>query len=111
MVEREFQNAEGAEAVRSSHGYFGFVVETFDHAAGKLFSGFEVVQRRGAVSSQRAGDFLHGFDAAAHGLAAPEVQEQACPGGRVVVPELLKVFLKQVGADSPQVVTEQIAGG
>ncbi len=60
MVEREFQNAEGAEAVRSSHGYFGFVVETFDHAAGKLFSGFEVVQQKGAVSSQRAAIFFMG---------------------------------------------------
>src|ERR1035441_7381410 len=37
VIEREFKDTEGAKAVRSSHGYFGFVVQTFDYAAGKLF--------------------------------------------------------------------------
>jgi hypothetical protein len=37
------------------------------------------------------------------------VQELAGPGGRVVVPELLEGFLKKVGADGLEVVTEQIA--
>ena len=35
---------EGAEAVGFSHGQFGLVVETLDHAAGELLSGAEVVQ-------------------------------------------------------------------
>jgi hypothetical protein len=36
MVEGEFQDAEGAEAVRFSHGYFGFIVQAFDHTAGEF---------------------------------------------------------------------------
>jgi hypothetical protein len=45
VIEREFQDAEGAEAIRFSHGDFGFVVQPFHHAAGKLFSGLEIVRR------------------------------------------------------------------
>src|SRR5580658_2519155 len=61
------------------------------------------------MSAQGASDFLHGLDAAAHGLKTPEVQEQAGPIGRVVGPELLEVLLEQVSADGLQVVAEQIA--
>src|SRR6516162_11935256 len=59
--------------------------------------------------AQGAGDLLHGLDAAAHGLAAPFVEELACPGGRVVVPELLKSFLEKVSPDGFEVVAEEIA--
>jgi len=109
MVEREFQDAEGAEAIRSSHGDFRFVVQPLHHAAGKLLAGLEVVQQQRPVGAQRAGDFFHGFNAAAHGLAAPEVQEHAGPGGRVVFPELLEIFLEQIGANAFEVVAKQIA--
>src|SRR6266536_2146717 len=78
MIEREFQDAEGAEAVRFSHGYFGFVVEALDHAAGKLLFGLEIVEQQWAVSAQHAGDFLHRLDAGTHGLTAPEIQEHGC---------------------------------
>ena len=80
-MKREFQDAEGAKAIGSSHGDFGFVVEPFDDAAGELLLGFEVVEQQGAMSAQGAGDFLHGLDAGAHGLIAPEIQEVAGPGG------------------------------
>jgi hypothetical protein len=30
VIEREFQDAEGTKAVRSSHGYFGLVVQPVD---------------------------------------------------------------------------------
>ena len=33
MVQRGFRDVEGAEAVGFSHGQFGLVVETLDHAA------------------------------------------------------------------------------
>src|SRR5260370_5567569 len=39
----------------------------------------------------------------------PEIQEHAGPGGRVVFPELLKVFLEMIGTDSLEVVAEQIS--
>jgi hypothetical protein len=42
-------------------------------------------------------------------LTAPLIEEFRGPGGRVVIPELLKGLLKKVSADGPQVVPEQIA--
>lgn len=59
--------------------------------------------------AQGAGDFLHRLDSGAHYLTAPFVEEFASPGGGVVVPELLKCFLKKVGTDGPQVVAEEVA--
>jgi hypothetical protein len=56
VIERELQDAEGAIAIRSSHGYFGFVVPYLNHTAGNLFSGFEIVEQQLAVSAQRPGD-------------------------------------------------------
>ena len=44
MIEREFQDAEGAKAIGSSHGDFGFVVEPFDDTAGELLFCLEVVE-------------------------------------------------------------------
>jgi hypothetical protein len=83
---------EGANAIGSSHGYFGFIVQPFDSTAGELLLGLEVVEQQGAVSAQGAGNFLHRLDAGTHGLIAPEIQKIAGPGGRVVFPELLKIF-------------------
>ena len=42
-------------------------------------------------------------------MAAPFVEELASPGGRVVIPELLKGFLQKLSADSLEVVVEQFA--
>ena len=42
-------------------------------------------------------------------MAAPFIEELSGPGGRVVIPELLKSFLEKVSADGLQVVAEQIA--
>ena len=41
-------------------------------------------------------------------MAAPLIEELGGPGGRVVIPELLKGFLEQVNSDGPEVVPEQI---
>ena len=109
MIESEFEGSEGAEAVGFSHGEFGFVVQTFDNAAGKLLLSQEIVEDEFPVLTQGAGDLLHRFDARAHGLAAPFIEEFAGPGGRIVIPELLKGFLKKVGADGLEVVAEEIA--
>jgi hypothetical protein len=49
------------------------------------------------------------FNAGAHRLPAPFVQELSRPGGGVVIPELLKRFLEKVSADRLQVVAEQVA--
>jgi hypothetical protein len=55
VIERKFQDAEGAKTVRSSHSYFGFVVWPLDHAAGKLLPGLEIVeQQRAMVRNMRA---------------------------------------------------------
>jgi hypothetical protein len=108
VIEREFKDAESAEAVRSSHGYFGFVVQALDHAAGKLLFGLEIVQQQRAMGAQCPGDLLHRLDAAAHGLITPEVQEHPGPGGGVVFPKLLKIFFEEIGTDGLKVVSEQI---
>jgi len=42
-------------------------------------------------------------------LGAPEVQEPACPGRRIIFPQLLKILLEEIGADGAQVVAKQIA--
>jgi hypothetical protein len=62
-------------AVGFSHDYFGFVVQTFDHAAGELLWGLEAVGQQRAVSAQCTGDFLHRLDSVARCLLAPEVQQ------------------------------------
>jgi hypothetical protein len=69
VIEREFQDTKGTKTTGSSHGYFCFVVQ---------------------VSSARC---------RLHGLLAPEIQEHARLGGRVVFSELLKIFLEQIGTD------------
>jgi hypothetical protein len=53
VIEREFQDAKGTKAIRSSHGYFCFVVQSLNHTAGNLFSGFEIVEQQLAVRAQR----------------------------------------------------------
>ena len=106
MIEREFQDAESAKTIGSSHGYFGLVVEPLDHTAGKLLPGLEIVEQQGTVSAQGAGDFLHRLDTGSQGLIAPEIQEHAGPGGRGVFPELLKIFFEEIGTDGLEVVAE-----
>src|SRR5713226_6178066 len=109
MIEREFQDAKGTKTIGSSHGYFGFVVQSLDHTARNLLSGLEIVEQQLAVSTQRSGDLLHRRDAGSHRLLAPEIQERAGPGGRVVFPELLKIFFEEIGTDGLEVVAEQIS--
>ena len=99
MIECEFENSEGAKAIRSSHGYFGLVVQALDYAAGKELLSAEIVEDQLAVLTQRPSDFFHGFDAGTHGLPAPLIEELRGPGGRVVIPELLEGFLEKVCAD------------
>ena len=108
MIESEFEDAEGSEAVGSSHSDFGFVVEPLDNAAGEQLLSTEVVEDQLAMFAQGTGDLLHRFDAGAHHLAAPFVEEFTSPGGGVVIPELLEGFLQKVCAHSLQVVAEQI---
>lgn len=96
MIECEFGDAEGAEAVRFPHSDFCFVVESLDYAAGELLASAEVVEDEFAVGAQGSGDFLHRFDPRAHHLAAPMIQEFGCPCSGFVIPELLEVFLEEM---------------
>src|ERR1039457_3969420 len=91
-----------------SHGDFGFVVKALNDARKWLLSA-EVVEDQFAMPTQGAGDLFHGLDPGPQDLAAPFVEELASPGGRVVIPELLKGFLQKVSADSLQVAAEQFA--
>ena len=59
--------------------------------------------------TEGTGDFLERLDAGSHGLAAPLVEKLAGPARRVVVPELLKGFLEEIGTDRFQFVAQEIA--
>ena len=61
MIESEFQDTEGAKAIRSSHGHFSFVIQALDDTAGELLLSLEVIEDQ-PVLTQGAGDPLHGFD-------------------------------------------------
>jgi hypothetical protein len=108
VIEREFGNAKGSEAVGFSHGDFGFVVQALHHAAGELLFGLEVIQNQMPMRPQHSGDLLHRLDPGSQGLTTSFIQELTGPGGRVLFPELLEVFFEKVGANGFQVVTEQI---
>lgn len=109
MIERKFEDAVGAKTLRFSHGHLCLVVEALDDAAGKQLLSPKVIEDQLAMAAEGAGDFFHGLDAGPHGLAAPFIEELAGPSRRVVVPELLKGFLEEVGADGLEVVAEDIA--
>jgi len=61
------------------------------------------------VSAQRPLNLFHRLDAGSHGLISAEIQEDAGPGGRVVFPELLKIFFEEIGTDGLEVVAEQMS--
>ena len=105
VIQGEFSHSEGSKTVGSSHGHFGLIVETLDHATGDHLLGLEIVENEGPVRAQHLGDLLHRLDAGAHSLPAPVVHELPGPGRRGVVPELLEVFFEQVRADGREVVT------
>jgi hypothetical protein len=42
-------------------------------------------------------------------LTAPGIREHAGPGGRVIFPELLKIFFEEIGTDGLEIVVEQIS--
>ena len=49
MIEREFKDPEGAEAVGVSHGDFGFVVQALHDPTGKKLLSAEIVEDQLAV--------------------------------------------------------------
>ena len=61
------------------------------------------------MAAQHAGDLLHGLEARAHDLDAPLIQERTGPVNRSVVPEVVKPFPQQHGADGAQVVLHELA--
>ena len=63
----------------------------------------------GRCERSDSGDLLHRFDARAHDLTAPLIEELASPGRRFILPELLEILLQQIGSHGPQVVTQQVA--
>lgn len=93
MIERDFCDAERPEAVRFSHGDFGFVVQSLDDAARERLAGAKIVEQQFAVRANRANEFLHRFNARTHDFTCPLVEEFGGPGGRGILPEALERFL------------------
>jgi hypothetical protein len=108
VIQRQFEGAEGPEAVGAPQGESGFVVEALDRARGDGAFGPEPVQQQGPVPPQHAGDLLHGGEAGPHRLGAPAIEELARPGGRTVVPEELELFAQEVGADASEVLGQEL---
>jgi hypothetical protein len=59
VIESEFENAIGAEAVRFSHSDFGFVIQALHDAAGKKLLGAEIVKDQFAMVAERTGEGRH----------------------------------------------------
>src|ERR1700680_1445390 len=108
MIQGEFSHSEGSKSVGFSHGDFSFVVEALYHPAGNDLSGREVIENEVAMRAEHSSDLLQGLDARAHSLTAPFIEEFAGPSRRVVIPELMEVLFKQIGADGLKVVVEEV---
>src|ERR1700693_4467492 len=80
MIEGEFEDAEGAEAIGFSHSDFGFVVQALNNATGEELLSAEIIEDHLAMLTQRPGDLFHGFDPGTHGLPAPLIEELRGPG-------------------------------
>ena len=61
------------------------------------------------MSAHGAGEFLQRIDLRAHRFGAPLVEKFSCPYRGFVFPELLELFLEQVGPDALQIVPKEIA--
>src|SRR3974390_2787605 len=70
MIQRNFHDTEGAEAVGFSHGQFGLVIEALDHPAREPSFGPEIIEEQLTMAAQRPCDLLHGLDARSHDLLA-----------------------------------------
>jgi len=57
---------------------------------------------------QHFSDLLHRFELGSHGSCAPGMREIAGPSRGTVSPELLEIFLEQVGSESFEVACQQI---
>jgi len=59
------------------------------------------------MTAEHPGDLLHRLEARAHHLDAPLIEECAGPVDRAVLPEVVKPFPQQQGADGAQVVLHE----
>ena len=98
MIQRYFNSIRGFETVGLSHSQFGLVVEALDDATGKLTFCFKPVDDQRFVLPDLLCHLLHRIDFGAHSSCAAPIQKLSSPVRRYVLPQLLEVFLKQVGA-------------
>lgn len=60
------------------------------------------------MSADGPGELLQWFDPRAHDFHAPLIEKLSCPGGRVVVPELLEVFCRQENSNLSRLPVEKV---
>lgn len=80
MIQRDFRDPEGAEAIRFSHGQFGLVVQALNYAAREPPLGSEIIEEQLTMATHRHSDLLHWLDARTHDLLTPVIEELAGPG-------------------------------
>ena len=107
MIQGHFHRVKGSKAVGSSGHHSDLVVETFHGARGDFPFGPEPIEKKFLVGPESPGDPLHGFEAAAHDLRGPAIQESAGPDEGFVVPDVLKGLLEVPSPGGGQLAGEQ----
>ena len=108
MIQDDFQQIIGPEAIGSLRGHLRLVVETL-HTSERYFSfGAKPVEHEAPVIAEHFCHLLHRLEPGAHGSCAPRIEKLACPKWGNVFPEALKVLFEQICPDGFDVIREQI---
>ncbi len=60
------------------------------------------------MNPQHFGDLLHRVELGSYSSSAPVIKEFTGPSRGTVSPELLKIFLEQIGPDGSEIAREQV---
>jgi len=87
-----------SKTIGSFGNHSGFIVQAFRGAGEYVSSGPDPVEKQLFVLFEHVGDFDHWRNAAAPGTSDPGPKVIARPSGAMVVPEMQKTLLEQVGS-------------
>jgi len=108
MIEHNFRSPECSKPIRFSGSQFEFIVEAFHNTTGNGLFGTKPIEQKLPMRSKHPGNLHHRLDSGLHGTFAPPIQKFSCPVRRNVIPEELKILLKQVTPNSLKVVSQKI---
>ena len=108
MIKSDFASGFSAEAIAAFQRQFHLGVETLDNAAGILFGGLEIVEKKAAVRPEGSSDFLERGEAGSGDFGAPSIQKLSGPSRGCVGPEVLESFHEEESAQGAKGGTFQI---